>query len=307
MFFFVYIVTHTYKSYFETMSTKTVKRKYPFQSQSHSQDKESLLHETAARVKRARTQKAMRMIDVKCILAIDSSLSSSSTSTTIKNNNTGKKSKRIVLHVDDDDDDAHDDVKNETKEESKEEKSVNSELATPAATAAEINEIRIQFNGSTNTLYHISFTPDGAPACSCPDQSKSKQRRFASHKCKHLLYIILTACKMTDKQLVDATPQKIWQYVHAWYLRWKANINRSPLQDASPATASVVEGCVSVRTFAGDDCPICFVTMDATDTIWSCVLSPQSCGRSAHMECMEQWRKFNTNVTCVYCRISCKE
>lgn len=172
-----------------------------------------------------------------------------------------------------------------------------------------LKKIRIfKVSGSTRSVYTTSLYKSGKMFCDCPDMKSHAKRHGVV--CKHICFII----RRVLKYRLDAFFCNGCQFQ-----REEIDTINEDLQ-AVTGEAEENEGVVDdelVRLYqalklgkdqfalvkeltAEDECPICYLSFNATDTVRLCACP--TCHNPIHRECVNKWLQHSPMKTCVYCR-----
>ena len=148
------------------------------------------------------------------------------------------------------------------------------------------NEWEFSVRGQKLTVYEQKLTPITF-SCTCPDHEK--KQTF----CKHLLFLVARVGLQMEMAAHLHSKKKEWNesLFASCTLSWTNRL--SHLVGAAPVSVKNVK---DVRN-SGDDCSICFETMESKETI-TC---ETTCKNQFHKECIVHWLDFG-NKTCPLCR-----
>lgn len=145
------------------------------------------------------------------------------------------------------------------------------------------NEWEFHVRGQRLTVYEQHVTPTTF-SCTCPDHGK--KQTF----CKHLLFLVARVGLQMEMAAHLHSKKREWNESSytSCTLSWTTRL--SHLVGAEPVSVKNVRN-------SGDDCSICFESMESMETI-TC---ETTCKNQFHKECIVQWLDYG-NKTCPLCR-----
>lgn len=168
---------------------------------------------------------------------------------------------------------------------------------------------------TTGNVYTVDISNKNT--CTCPDALKGNEILYliviylfiSGNLCKHVLFVMLKVLR------VDPNDSCVWQTallnseLHSIFTNappaprdvYAAARARDGYQNMvkgeAPPSSS---GASNRRPIEGQDCPICFDSLNVSDDIVFC----EDCGNNMHKDCMRRWTSLNP--TCPFCRAQWK-
>jgi hypothetical protein len=190
------------------------------------------------------------------------------------------------------------------------------------------NDIVFHISGSTQNIYTISCSNDGAEgghggvhgggqkgghfSCDCPDaKSWAKKHKVL---CKHICFLVLRVSKLFDiispecqtffetHKLTPEQFQKLYEILEKKQIQndvWNQSLTDKYNQIGNNSLSNMFSKSTK-EISEEDECPICYDILLSPEIKINDLLSCPSCKNFVHPLCMKKWLEYNK--TCVYCR-----
>ena len=178
------------------------------------------------------------------------------------------------------------------------------------------NKIAIfDISGSKKTIYQVNYYQDGTFYCNCPDGKVHCSKKQCV--CKHVCFLLIRVLKYMKvdfyggrklstedhTQLVEKV-QKLNQFVDSGVVNPTLKAKYEQFKSGASSSSTVetlVSGMadMSVKSYEGEDCPICFDVLDSkVGKLEEC----STCHNGIHSVCLTKWLESSAHKDCVYCR-----
>ncbi len=144
--------------------------------------------------------------------------------------------------------------------------------------------------------------PNCNMSCNCPFYTEKNQ------VCKHISLVFLKIFRLIPDMMMTSLKLSGFQQQMLWnlYKKYRKEHNlpftpkKSLYETANNSNSNtndlMLDGSNYTRLKCGDNCPVCFETMQTSERLFQC----QQCQNHIHMSCMEEVVKYNTS--CPLCR-----
>ncbi|KAG2389322.1 hypothetical protein C9374_013882 [Naegleria lovaniensis] len=155
--------------------------------------------------------------------------------------------------------------------------------------------------GSTGNVYEVSICEK--PTCNCPDFKRG-------NLCKHILFVYLRVLRVSatsyiiyQKALLSAELESVFLSAppvlsHTLKADERVIDRYKQLSQGTVSEQEIVIGSQR-KTLIGASCPICYEEFKSGKEKTDCCLV---CGHNVHDECLNAWKKFDSNYKCPVCK-----